>query len=224
MPKQKTTTIEDVQSLIKELPKEEFYKDGKQLKHYIDGISSDYNGEYYNGLSKKMTDIYDSERKRYRFINTVNTSGSNHDNISGLRTELYNLNIEGLFRPEIKKVSKDEKLNDAFDDLFNGVDSDKLNLTHLDIPEVWKLVEPYYNKFIQIYNDICSFNRMNYIENDECLRITWETINGDTNQTMTYETPIDSVRGRLNATEFIYNIGGFNQPNSVKLDIVYKST
>ena len=119
---------------------------------------------------------------------------------------------------------KDEKLNDAFDDLFNGVNSDKLNLTHLDIPEVWELIEPYYNKFIQIYNDICSFNRMNYIENDECLRITWETINGDTNQTMTYETPIDSVRGRLNATEFIYNIGGFNQPNSVKLDIVYKST
>ena len=88
MPKQKTTTIEDIKSLIKKLPKEEFYLDKRELKHFIDAVSKDYNSEYYNGLSKKMTELYDSDNKRHHFISTLNISGSSHDNIRGLNSEL----------------------------------------------------------------------------------------------------------------------------------------
>ena len=64
---------------------------------------------------------------------------------------------------------------------------------------------------------------MNYIEDDECLRITWNQPKGS-HQQVSFEmkTPIDSVDGKLSATSFIYNIGGFKQPNGVRLDIVYK--
>tara|TARA_S200000501_G_scaffold252946_1_gene237036 strand:- start:10989 stop:11594 length:606 start_codon:yes stop_codon:yes gene_type:complete len=201
MPKQKTTTIEDIKSLIKKLPKEEFYLDKRELKHFIDAVSKDYNSEYYNGLSKKMTELYDSDNKRHHFISTLNISGSSHDNIRGLNSELSKLFDDDVIRDE----------------------NDELQLSHLDVPEVWELVEPYYQEFIQIYNDICSFNRINYIEKDECLRITWEQPKGIISKnTMVMETTIDSVDGRLSATSFIYNIGGFKQPDQLKLDIVYK--
>ena len=201
MPKQKTTTIEDVKSLIKQLPKEDYYLDKRELKYFIDAVSKEYNSEYYNGLSKKMTELYDSENKRHFFISLINNSGSIHNNILELRSGL-------------KKLFNDDVIRD---------ENDELRLSHLEVPEVWELVEPYYNNFIQIYNDICSFNRMNYIEDDELLRITHHQPQGS-HQGVSFEmkTPIDSVDGKLSATSFIYNIGGFKQPNGVRLDIVYK--
>ena len=87
-----------------------------------------------------MTDIYDSERKRNWFIDVINNSGSKHFNITELRSELYDLNIKGLFHPK-EEHSKPQESSDSFDELFKGihVDVNQLNISHFDIPEVWKM-------------------------------------------------------------------------------------
>ena len=159
-------------------------------------------------------------------IDVINNSGSKHFNITELRSELYDLNIKGLFHPQ-EEHSKPQESSDSFDELFKGirVDVNQLNISHFDIPEVWEIVEPFYRKFLLIYNDICSFNRMNHIEDDECVRMTYEYSNkmDGSKRTIIHESVINSVGGRLSATEFVYNCGGFkNGESPIRIDIVYK--
>jgi hypothetical protein len=182
MPKIKPT-IDNIKDLIDRLPKENFYTDSPELTKHIDSLNSNYSNEYYDSLRDKMTELYDSKTKKREFYQTLVDSPL----YSEVKERLISLNPVGIYNlPEIEEVVCD--------------------------PEKWKVLKPYYEKFILIYNDLCSFKRMNMGYGSE-VKITWDT-NYLRNFKKILQIGLGSVDDRLTATSFIfYNSSNEDQMN-----------